>query len=131
MGNCASDQGLFNAFKVSNLGMVIDGFLNLVIADDFCLIISVVSFFDDCDDYAFLLVANHYLCCLVTRLDLAVQIFLIFLRIGSCKDINLTLIVKLEFLERISVLAQLPDFLLSCDYINLAFVEANKSRHDI
>lgn len=98
--------------------MVIDGFLDLVIADDFFNVIFVVSFFYDCYDYAFGLAANHYLCSLVTRLDLAVQIFLIFLCISSCEDINLAFIVKLEFLQRIPELAQLLDFFLSCDCIN-------------
>jgi len=111
--------------------MVIDGFFDLVITDDFCKVIFFVSFLYDCYDYAFGLAANHYLCRLVTRFDLAVQIFLIFLRINSCEDINLTFVVKLEYLERIPELAQLCDFLLSCDYINLALEKANKSRHEI
>jgi len=103
--------------------MFIDGFLDLVI--------SVFFFINDCYDNALVFVAYHYLCFLITRLDLSVQVLLFFLSICSCKYINLAFIVELKVCKRFPVRAQCLNFFLICDFINLVLVETNKSRDDI
>jgi hypothetical protein len=104
--------------------MLVNNVLHLVFSYDVFWILFWRFFFNDGNNYATRLAANHNLSHLVTSLNLTVQVFLIFFGVSTNIYRKLAFSVELEFLERIPKLSKISDFVMVCNFINIALIKA-------